>query len=113
MNTIDKIYVERLLQEYAESKPTKLDELRSLDRLARNTSKVYAYVFGIAGAMLLMFGMSLVVASIEYMLVGLVSGAFGLFMTSVNYPIYTRMLYSSKQKYKEKILEICNNLLDE
>jgi hypothetical protein len=107
MNTIDKIYVERLLQEYAESKPTRLDELRSLDRLARNTSKVYAYVFGIAGAMLAMCNTS--VSSVSFttsmtyqILLVVVIGGIG----SVSGSIIAAFIYYASSEWWLKFLDL-------
>ena len=114
MSTNEKLYVEKTLKSYQEKEITKMDELKALDKKAKQTPKVFAYVFGSIGALVLGFGMCVAMQVIlaDLMVVGIVIGLIGIAMVSVNYSIYQKMLASSKRKYKERIEKISNELLN-
>ncbi|MCD8161774.1 MAG: hypothetical protein LUE61_11620 [Clostridiales bacterium] len=58
MNT-DKLYAESLASEYAPKDTSKVIALKKLDRKAKLPAVVFAYVFGIVGALVTGLGMCL------------------------------------------------------
>jgi len=59
MKNLDAVYAEKIAAEYTVKPTSKLVALKKLDRRARRTAALFAYIFGIAGALILGTGMSL------------------------------------------------------
>ena len=114
MNEKETKYVERTLKGYKDQPVTKLDELRNLDKEAKRGPKLFAYVFGSIGALVLGFGMCIAMQVIlaDLMVAGIIIGLIGIAMVSVNYSIYNKMLTNSKRKYKDRIEKLSNELLN-
>lgn len=117
MSENQKQYVEKVLKEYTEteSKPTKIDELRTLVAKSIRPSLTFSLVFGIVGALILGFGMSVAMEVIFPGLIwlGIIVGVVGIAMVSVNYFIYKKMLAKGKAKYASQIQELSKELLGE
>lgn len=115
MNTVDQKYIEKVLKSYEPKKANKLDELRALDKKATSGAKVFAYVFGSIGALVMGFGMCVAMQVIlaNIMWIGIIVGIIGIFMVSINYFIYKELLERGKAKYADEILELSKNLLNE
>ena len=60
MNT-DKIYAESIAKEYAKKDDSKVVALKKLDKKAKLPANVFAYTFGIIGALALGVGMCLAI----------------------------------------------------
>ena len=97
-----------------------LQELRRLDCKVKRPAKVFAYLFGSIGAMVMGAGMSLVMTDLskilslpDPMVYGIVIGAFGMLMTLLNYPIYKGILGKRRKRYAEKILALSEKLMQE
>lgn len=115
MEVRNKEYVEKILKDYSEKETTKLDELKMLDKKAKQGANVFAYVFGTIGSLVLGFGMCVAMQVIleGLMWVGIIVGLIGILMVSINYPLYEKKLAKSKKKYANQILELSNELLNE
>lgn len=114
MNENEKKYVEKTLKKYEEPKSkSKLDELRTLDKKAKRNANIFAYVFGIIGALVLGFGMCIAMEIIltDLMWLGIIIGVIGIFMVCINYFIYQSILNKDKEKYAPKIKAISQELL--
>lgn len=99
---------------YEERGGSKLDELRKTDKKVKLPAELFAYIFGIAGALVLGTGMCLAMKILgNLMALGIVIGCVGIAMVCVNYPIYCAILKSRKKKYGEKILSLSKELLNE
>jgi uncharacterized membrane protein (DUF485 family) len=112
MSTTELKRVEKIRNQYTEREKTKFDELKALDRKVKRPASIFAYVFGVIGALVLGTGMSLAMKIIgDLMALGIVIGLVGIAMVSLAYPIYKSILQSRKNKYSSKILELTNELL--
>ncbi len=111
--TEKEIYtIERIKEKYEEKRPTKLDELKALDCRVKLPALVFAYVFGIIGALVLGFGMCMAMEIIfSSMAMGIVIGCVGIFLVAINYPIYKKMLEARIRKYAEKINTLSDEIL--
>ncbi len=114
MNT-DKLYAEALANEYAPKDTSKVVALKKLDRKAKLPATVFAYVFGILGALVAGTGMCLSMQVIgaptkAMMIAGIIIGLIGFLVMSVNYPIYRKMLEKGKQKYAFEIMELAKKI---
>lgn len=117
MNT-DKIYAEKIASEYAPSKTNKINALKKLDKKAKTPASVFAYTFGVVAALLLGVGMCLSMGvigggTIPMFVLGIAVGLVGIAMASVNYPVYKKILDSSKQKYASDIIELAKQISEE
>ena len=117
MKNLDAVYAEKIAAEYTVKPASKLVALKKLDRRARR-AELFAYIFGIAGALILGTGMSLCMGVIgeslsSAMTVGVLVGLVGIVMATVNYPIYKRLLNAGKKKYAFEIMELAREITEE
>ena len=115
MSTNEKQYVEKVLNKYTEKKSTKLEELRELDKKASKPATLFSAIFGTIGSLVLGFGMCVAMQVIlpGLMWLGILVGVIGIFMVSVNYFIYKKLLEKGKKEYANRIIELSNELLKE
>lgn len=109
--------VEKIRTQYTEKQHTELDELKALDKKVKFPAKVFAYIFGTISALVMGFGMSLVMTDIANKIgisnpfvMGIIIGILGMLMAIVNYPIYKGILFSRKKKYAEKIIALSDKI---
>lgn len=114
MENKEKNYIENLMKSYQGKETSKLEQLRQLDKRVKRPATVFAYVFGTIGALVLGFGMCLAMEVLfDLMPLGIVIGIVGIFMVSVNYFLYQRILDRRKNKYTSEIMELSKSLLNE
>lgn len=120
MNKNDQEFlVQKIRGQYTEKKHTELWELRKLDAKVKRPAKVFAYIFGTVGAIVMGAGMSLVMTDIAKtvgiqnpMLYGIVIGIIGMVMAIINYPIYKSILASRRKKYADKIIALSDKIMN-
>lgn len=112
INTIEKIR-----ESYTEKQPTKLDELKALDRKVKRPAEIFAYTLGTIASLVLGTGMCLAMqvigAGLSFaMPLGIVVGVAGIALVSINYPLYKKILKDRKNKYAKQIFELSDSLLN-
>lgn len=117
MNT-DKTYAEKIASEYAPKETRKVVALKKLDNRAKLPANIFAYTFGVIMALLLGVGMCLTMnvigdGSTAFMVIGVIVGVIGIIGVSVNYPIYRKILNSSKKKYSADILALAKEIAED
>lgn len=92
----------------------KLDKLRKLDKKVLLFPTIFSYTFGIIAALILGVGMCLAMNVIgdNMMILGICIGVVGIILCIINYFIYKKLLLSRRNKYKEEILALSNELLN-
>lgn len=114
MNEKEENYVEKILNFYQGKENSKVEELKELDRKVKLPAVVFAYGFGIVGALVLGFGMCLAMEVLfDLMPLGIGIGIVGILMVSVNYFFYEKILKSRKNKYADQIIELSRGILHE
>lgn len=118
MNNLDNVYAEKIASEYAQKPASKLVALKKLDKKAKLPSQIFAFSFGILGALILGVGMCLCMGQIGRdlamaMPLGIVVGAVGIAVVSANYPIYKKLLEKGKKKYAFEIMELAKEITAE
>jgi len=119
MNKNDQEFiVQKIRTQYTEKEPSRLDELKALDRKVKKPANVFAYVSGSISAIIMGMGMSLVMTELgsylglgSSMVPGIVIGLIGMAMAIANYPIYTRLLASRRKKYADEIIALSDKLM--
>ena len=110
----EKQYAQQVRAEYApgSEEEGKLEHLKKLDRAARRPAEIFAYTFGIVGALVLGVGMCLAMEVIGSMMpLGIVIGVVGIAMVTANYFLYRAILRSRKKKYAKEIVSLSDELL--
>ena len=119
MNQNDQNFlVQKIRTQYTEKEQTALDELKRLDAKVKRPANVFAYVFGSISAIIMGFGMSLVMTDLAEvlrlgspMLSGVVIGVVGMLMAIVNFPIYKKLLASRRKRYADKIIALSDQIM--
>lgn len=117
MNT-DKIYAEAIVNEYSPKDTSKVVALKKLDRKAKSKANIFAYTFGVIGALVLGVGMCLSMkvignGSTLLIIAGIIIGIIGIIGVSVNYPIYKKLLENGKKKYAFEIMQLAKEISEE
>lgn len=113
MNKNDKFIAQKLHTEYSEQHSSEVDQLRSLDNKVKVPASIFAYTFGILGALILGTGMCLAMKVIgNLMALGIVIGVVGIIIVSINYPIYKSILKSRKAKFGKEIIALSEKILN-
>ena len=116
----EKFAAQKIREKYVDSKASELCELTSLDKKIHRPGKVFSYIFGSLGAIIMGSGMSLVMTDIgskigiaDGLVPGIIIGCIGLIMALINYPIYKKITNARKKKYGDKVLIISDKILNE
>ncbi len=106
--------INSILNQYRDKEITNYDRLISLDKMVKQPAIIFAYIFGVIGALVMGFGMCLamqvIFPSTINMIIGIVVGLVGIAMVSVNFFIYRAILDSRRAKYKSQILSLSEQL---
>ena len=98
----------------------KMARLRRLDASVTNTAQAVALVFGIIGALILGFGMSLCMTDLgeilgSYrdmaMVIGIIVGVIGGVLASLAYPIYNAIVKAKRKKLAPEIIRLTDELM--
>ena len=108
--------VKEIKEGYEPKSKTKYDELIALNRKVELPAYIFAYAFGVIGALILGLGMCLAMqvigTGVPLMVLGIVVGIIGIALVSVNYPIFLAIMKSRKKKYAEKVIALSQELLN-
>ena len=113
-NENDKKVIEKIKRDYeTERTPSKLEELKALDKKVKVPARVFAYIFGVIGSLVLGVGMCLAMEVIgDAMIAGIIIGLIGITMVVINYPWYHKILNKRKAKYSSQIIAKSDELLN-
>ena len=106
---IDSIRRQYLPQEKTESK---MERLRRLDALVKNTAIIFSLVLGVVGTLVLGLGLTMILQwNIWFW--GIVLMVIGCLPMTIAYPVYKFTLNKGKAKYGDEILRLSEELLNE
>ena len=103
-----------------EEKEDKMAQLRRLDAAVTQKATTVSLVFGVIGALIMGFGMSLVMTNLgdilgSYkgmaMLFGIIAGVIGIVLVCLAYPIYNRIIKEERQKIAPEIIRLTDELI--
>ncbi|MBQ4642036.1 MAG: hypothetical protein IJB47_05455 [Oscillospiraceae bacterium] len=103
-----------------EEKEDKMAQLRRLDHGVTQKAQAVSLVFGVIGALILGFGMSLAMTDLgeilgSYrgmsMLFGIIIGVVGIILVSLAYPLYNRIVKKEREKIAPEILRLTDELM--
>ena len=106
--------IDSIRRQYApkEQAETKLQRLRRLDALVKNTSVISSLCLGIVGTLIFGLGLTMV---LQWALVfwGVVLMIVGSVPMALAYPVYRWVLGKCKDRYGEEIIRLSDELLNE
>lgn len=104
--------------------PTKAEDkmarLRKLDASVTSTATVISLVLGVIGALVLGFGMSLIMTNLndffglstdKSMIIGVVVGVLGGIIASLAYPAYNAIVKAKRKKLAPEIIRLADELM--
>ncbi|MBO5286171.1 MAG: hypothetical protein J6B16_04675 [Clostridia bacterium] len=96
----------------ASKSESKLDRLRRLDAIVKNTAIIWSLVLGVVGALIFGLGLTMV---LEWGILswGIVVMVVGVPFIVLAYPVYKMVLKKYKNRYGEEILRLSEELLNE
>ena len=95
-----------------EKTETKLERLRRLDALVKNTAIIWSLVLGVVGTLVFGLGLTMILVW-SIWLWGIVLMVIGSVPMAIAYPVYKLTLNKGKAKYGEEILRLSEELLNE
>ena len=105
--------INKIREDYIEKEQTNFDKLKELDKKVKRPAQIFAYVFGSVSSLILGTGMCLAMKVIgNAMALGIVIGVVGIALVSANYFIYKKILSSRKNKYKNQVLALADEVLN-
>lgn len=118
MENLDKVYAEKVAEEYAPKKTSKVLQLKKLDAKVKRPAEIMTYTLGVVAALILGVGMCLAMGvlgdkSPMYMAIGIVVGVVGIALMGINYPLYKKFLSARKAKYAFEITELAKEITEE
>lgn len=106
---IDSIRRQYLPKEKTE---TKMERLRRLDSLVKNTATIWSLCLGVVGTLVLGVGLTMILEW-SIWLWGVVLMVVGCIPIIIAYPVYKNLLKKYKNLYGEEILRLSEELLNE
>lgn len=114
--------IKAIRKKYAapEEMEDKMAQLRRLDAGVTQKASVISLVFGVIGALILGFGMSLAMTDLgeilgSYremaMLFGIIIGIVGIVLVSLAYPLYNRIVKKEREKIAPEIIRLTDELM--
>ena len=106
--------IDSIRRQYApqEKTETKLERLRRLDGLVKNTAIIWSLVLGVVGTLVLGLGLTMILEW-SIWLWGIVLMVIGSVPMAIAYPVYKLALNKGKVKYGDEILRLSEELLNE
>ena len=110
----------RIREKYESKEQNKMEQLRALDAGVTQRAQLVSLIFGVIGALVLGFGMSLVMSELPEMLglsrtqaltIGVLVGAVGGVLVSLAYPMYNVVLKRERARVASEIIRLTDELM--
>ena len=110
----EKREIASIRRQYEATLPSeeKLSKLRRINAFVNNFANAVYLVFGVVGLLVFGLGMSMILEW-EIIVFGIIVSLVGLIPITLAYPIYNIALKYNRKKYKNEILRLSDELLNE
>lgn len=97
-----------------------LQRLRKMDAAVTQRAQCVALILGVLGALLLGFGMSLIMTDLSQLLgshqalvmpLGIIIGVIGCVLAGIAYPVYQRVIRKERAKIAPEVLRLTDSLI--
>lgn len=109
--------IEKIRNSYVpkETKLTQFEEIKLLDKKAKNPAYIFAYIFGTIGVLIfgtgMCFGLEVFEGVLHSLWIGVGIGVFGAIMMALTFPIFKTIMKKRKARFGQLIIEKSNELL--
>ena len=103
---------ERYQTQEQSSATDKVARLQELDKKVKYPPMVLAWIMGVVGTLIFGGGLALVL-ELDMFLWGVILAAVGIIPVALAYPVYRLIHEKRKAKYREEILRLSNEILEE
>lgn len=118
----DQAEIENIRKKYEPQSryESNLDQLRKLDASVTSKATMISLIVGIAGTLVLGFGLSLILSDLYALIslskslcqiLGIVIGVIGIFIDSINYPLYDIIIMRERKRVAPEIIRLSNELM--
>ncbi|MBQ3493544.1 MAG: hypothetical protein IJA88_05490 [Clostridia bacterium] len=106
--------IDSIRRQYApvEKTETKIERLRRLDSIVKNTSTIWSLVLGVVGCLIFGLGFTMILEW-NIWLWGIILCVLGSVPMIIAYPVYNYVLKKYKKEYGDEILKLSEELLNE
>ncbi len=111
VNEQDQKKAENIRRQYVSHEENKMEQLQKIDREAKQPGRVAGTILGLAGALVMGTGMSLIMVS-DNLKKGLALSIPGMVMALSAYPTYSLVTDSRKKKYAPDIMSMSDELIN-
>lgn len=112
--------LKKIRQKYEPQEEDKMEHLRRLDASAYKKPTMISICLGVLGALIMGFGMSLVMSNMGIilglsgmmaMVIGIIIGVVGIVLVCFAYPVYKKILEKEKTRIAPEILRLTDELM--
>ncbi len=110
--------IKNIRKKYLPPEEDKMERLRKLHHSATQKAQAWALVLGVLGALIMGFGMSLVMTDFgaviglsDAVIPGIAIGIIGMIPVALAYPTYNRILKEERRRIAPEILRLSDELL--
>ncbi|MCM1006381.1 MAG: hypothetical protein NC485_00345 [Ruminococcus flavefaciens] len=104
--------LENIRKKYLLQKESKMDRLRRLDESVTRPGTMISIIVGIAGTLIMGFGMCLCLEWSEF-IPGVIVGVAGMTILTAAYPIYIKITQKQREKIAPEILRLTDEIENE
>ena len=114
--------IKRIREKYESPKEDKMERIINLDKKATSKARAIAITMGIIGALVLGFGMSLIMSELSSSIgmdpfsafvFGIISGLIGAALVVFSYPAYNVCLGIQRKKIAHEIIRLSDELIND
>ncbi|HIT58860.1 MAG TPA: hypothetical protein IAC39_04015 [Candidatus Faeciplasma pullistercoris] len=109
-NARDQKRAESIRRQYVSREENKMEQLQKLDSKVKSPGKIIASIIGVIGALVMGYGMALVMVS-GVMTTGIAVGVAGMVVALIAYPIYAGITNSRKKKYAAEVMRLSDDVI--
>lgn len=106
IESIKKEYLPKTKEEEA------LSQIRLLDKKVKNIPLIISLTIGVFGILIFGLGLCFFLKWIDYFFVGIPFVLIGIILMSIAYPLHVKIRSKLSEKYKSKILQLADELLN-
>lgn len=112
--------IRKIREKYTNKEESKIEKIRRLDTGVTRKAQAVSLIFGIIGALILGFGMSLIMTDLSEilgsysnsaMLIGIIIGILGCAFICFAYPMYNFVIKQERKKVSDEIIRLTDELM--
>ena len=107
-----QLELEKIRKKYLPQEESKMDRLRRLDESVTRPGTMISIIVGIAGTLIMGFGMCLCLEWSEF-IPGVIVGTAGMAILAAAYPIYNKITQKQREKIAPEILRLTDEIENE